>query len=200
MTLLSVQGLIKEKKYNDAIEALQKHSDRVVDVKLPLMICHVQMLMKDQKAALVTIMDFTKRVMSSTEPQNSAVLFSLALRLAKNYKQMELTEFKKFLADCLDHFSKIIADFQETGGEFVATLLDSLVSLGLNEVAFKLMNGLDHTKMQKGPIMGIYLNLLADQNMEKAMQIQSRIDELQPSDLFAAKEVEELGLNEEDCL
>ena len=111
LTLLSVQGLIKDKKYSEAVEALQKHSDRVVDVKLPLMICHVQMLMKDQKAALITIMNFTKRVMTSTEPQNSAVLFSLALRLAKNYKQLELAEFKKFLADCLDHFSKIIADF-----------------------------------------------------------------------------------------
>lgn len=55
-------------------------------------------------------MDFTKRVMTSTEPENSAVLFSLALRLAKNYKQLELAEFKKFLSDCLDHFSKIIAD------------------------------------------------------------------------------------------
>lgn len=51
------------------------------------------------------------------------------------------------MADCLDHFSKIIADFQETGGEFVETILDSLVSLGLNDVAFKLMNGLDHTKL-----------------------------------------------------
>lgn len=48
--------------------------------------------------------------------------------------------------------------------------------------------------------MGIYLNLLADQNIEKALQIQSRLDELQPSDLFDSKMVEEQGLNEEDCL
>lgn len=81
-----MQSLVKDKKYAEAVETLKKHSDRVIDVKLPLMICHLQLLMKDQRSALVTIMDFTKRVMASTEPQNSAVLFSLALRLAKNYK------------------------------------------------------------------------------------------------------------------
>lgn len=108
-------------------------------------------------------MDFTKKAMKeSSDPESNAVLFSLALRLAKNYKQLDLAEFKQFLSDCVSHFSNEIKNVQETGGDFVATLLDSLVSLGFNEMAFKLMDGLDHTKLQKGPIMGIYLNLLAD--------------------------------------
>ena len=36
--------------------------------------------------------------------------------------------------------------------------------------------------------------------MDKAMQIQGRLDEVAPSDLFTAEQVEQQGLTEEDCL
>ena len=51
--------------------------------------------------------------------------------------------------------------------------------------------------------MGVYLNLLADKDMEKAAEIlrDLEVEEIpRPADLFSIKQVEDEGLTEEDCL
>ena len=115
-------------------------------------------------------MSFTTKIFEEAEPETSSILFSLALRLAKNYKYLEIAEFKAFMKESTKVFSKLLAKNQESGN-FASTILDAFISVGQSDIAFKLMDGLDHSNMQKGSILGIYLDLLADQDIEKASKI-----------------------------
>lgn len=48
--------------------------------------------------------------------------------------------------------------------------------------------------------MSIYLNLLSEQDLSKAIKIQSSMVIPSPSDFFDAKMIEQLGWTEEDCV
>jgi len=76
--------------------------------------------------------------------------------------------------------------------------------MGLSHEAFDLIDKSDIKLIQNDKrLMGIYLNLLADKDMEKAGNIMRdlEVDEVpRPADLFDIKLIEQEGLTEEECL
>jgi hypothetical protein len=106
-------------------------------------------------------------------------------RLSNNYKLTELPEFKAFV-------NGMVAK-QANSSTLNTPLIESLISIGQRQEAFKLMENGDPANSIKGDqqIMSLYLNLLCDRNLEKAAKIQKSISIPSPSDLFDQAIVEE---------
>ena len=74
----------------------------------------------------------------------------------------------------------------------------------MQDEAFNLMDKSDTKSLRKDRwLMGSYLNILADKDINKANEIfrDLEVQEVpRPADLFSIKGVEDEGLTEEDCL
>ena len=80
-------------------------------------------------------------------------------------------------------------------------ILDALVAVGAKQKAFKLMDSCNQDLLKgNSAILGIYIDLLADQDEEKAERIIRDLDAPRPSEMFQNEMVDEHGLTEEDCL
>jgi len=88
-------------------------------------------------------------------------LIPLILRLAHNYKLMDQGEVKKFI-------ERLVAE-QLKGNKIDIHLLESLISIGMNEQAFKLIEKCDYSDIKGDKhILGIYLNLMTEKDLAKA--------------------------------
>ena len=69
-------------------------------------------------------------------------------------------------------------------------LLESLISIKQDEQAYKLMEkcNVDQIKQDK-EIMGMYLNLLCERDLDKAIRLQNDIEVPMPTDLFTQEEI-----------
>lgn len=76
--------------------------------------------------------------------------------------------------------------------------------MGMADEAFDLMDKADTKVIKKDKwLMGSYLGILADKDMDKAGNILRDLETEEiprPADLFSLKYVEDEGLTEEDCL
>lgn len=93
---------------------------------------------------------------------------------------------------------------QGKGHQLDSHLLECLIQMGLRDEAFDLMDSSElKVKDENKWVVGAYLNILADKQIDKADAIvrDLEVDEIpRPADLFDIKLVEQEGLTEEDCL
>jgi hypothetical protein len=119
----------------------------------------------------------------------------LILRLAHNYKLLDTAEVKKYIQSIVNDLD--ISKNKNT----IAQVLESLISVGQNDLAAKLIMNCDVESLKSDKqIMGLYVNLLAEKDLEKASKIVKDMDMPMPSDVLDAKMVEEKGWTEEDCI
>jgi len=72
--------------------------------------------------------------------------------------------------------------------------------MGYTEEAFELIEKTDITAIRyNNYVMGLYLSLLTDRNLEKAVSLRNQINQ-QDSSLGENLQIENEGLNEEDLL
>lgn len=182
--VLSVYGLIKERKFQEAITAIE--SGKSQDLRLVMLKSQLYLNMKNQKKAIENLMQF---IVNSEPSEIGALLFGLTLRLASNYKLLDDADTKKFMSETVKKYGK----------QFVGPIIEALIAVNQNEVAFDLMNSTNEWRANN-QVMGIYLDLMADRDCEKAAELQRDLEIPQPSELFPAALVEEERLTEEDCL
>ena len=103
---LSSYSLIKDKKYDEALKVIEQIAGDSKESKLILLKTHVLLLKKDQTQAIKVLADHVMDVNAHKSALEMAVLFSLTLRFAKNYKLMDLIE--GFIGFCIEPFSKHI--------------------------------------------------------------------------------------------
>ena len=80
-------------------------------------------------------------------------------------------------------------------------VLESLISIGQHDLAQKLIVKCDIDTMKNDKqIMSLYINLMAEKDLEKASKIVRDMDMPLPSDAVDTKLVDEKGWTEEDCI
>ena len=184
VAVLSVYHLIKDRKFEDAIAAIDKSKNG--DLRMVLLRSQLHLNMKSQKAAI----DNLAKYVADAEPSESgATLFGLTLRLASNYKLLEDASIKSFIA----------ATVKKYASSFVAPVIEALIAVNQREAAFELMSSTNEWR-SNDHVLGIYLDLMADRDFAKAEELQRDLGIPQPSELFAPELVAEQRLTEDDCL
>jgi|TARA_B110001450_G_scaffold249856_1_gene267753 hypothetical protein len=80
-------------------------------------------------------------------------------------------------------------------------VLESLISIGQHDLAEKLIVKCDIETMKNDKqVMSLYVNLMAEKDLEKASKLIKDMDMPLPSDTFDSKIIQEKGLTEEDCI
>ena len=152
--LLSVYGLIKERKYEEAIAAID--SGKSTDLRMIMLKSQLHLNMKNQKKAITNLMN----VVTAEPTEIGAVIFGLTMRLASNYKLLEDADTKTF----------ITAVIKKYGSRFVGPIIEALIAVNLKEEAFELMSSTNEWR-GNNLVMGIYLDLMADHDFDKALEL-----------------------------
>ena len=171
---LQVYFLTKDKKYQEALDLVPSSND----AQTTFLRAHLFLQLKKQKECVNELITLGTNV-------------SLILRLAHNYKLLDTPEVKDFI-------SKIVKQNEQSKNVDIK-LLESLISIGQIQHAYTLFKHCDvNTIKNDKKILSLYLNLLAQEDLESANKIVKDLEIPAPSDLFPQAEQE--GWNEEDCL
>lgn len=126
--------------------------------------------------------------------RNSAFV-PLILRLAHNYKLLDTNEVKQYIQSIVNNLDL------SKDKRIVALVLESLISIGQHDLAEKLIVKCDIETMKNDKqVMSLYVNLMAEKDLEKASKLIKDMDMPLPSDTFDANIIQEKGLTEEDCI
>lgn len=125
LKMLEVYFFIKEKQLQEGLDALAKLEQNVETIFLR---AHLLLGLKKQKESIQELIKFTLN-----DEQQS--LTQLILRIAHNYKLLDLPEVKQFVQKIVE---KQMIKAQKTG-QVDIRLLESLISIKEDELAYKLM-------------------------------------------------------------
>jgi hypothetical protein len=180
---LSVYFLIKDKKFEDALNKVPSNSSCFN----ALLRAQLLLDLKRQPDCIQELITFVK---ASKEAQQ---LIPLVFRLASNYKLLNSDTFKQFV--------NTLVSEQLQSKDVNVKFIESLIQIGQKEEAFRILQKIDIQSVSKDKrIMSIYLSLLSEQDLEKAVKIQSNMFVPSPSELFDAEMLEQNNWTEEDCV
>mmetsp|Transcript_34683 Transcript_34683/g.53160 ORF Transcript_34683/g.53160 Transcript_34683/m.53160 type:complete len:438 (-) Transcript_34683:20-1333(-) len=181
---IKVYLLVKDKKYEEALGEIKTD---VQDFKTVFLKAYLLLSLKKQKDCVHELVNFV----TSSKHQDRFSLVPLVLRLAHNYKVLD--DIRGFIDGLVSE------QLKET--KVNIALLESLISIGMVEPAFKLIEKCNYEDIKNDKqILGIYMNLMTEKDLTKAYQIQRQLLCPTAFDLVDEKLVEEDGLNEEDCI
>lgn len=174
---LQVYFLTKDKKFQEALDLVPAKSDP----QSTFLRAHLYLQLKKQKECVVELISLGTK----------AQIVTLILRLAHNYKLLDSQEIK-------DYISQVVKE-NKAAKKADIKLLEALISIGQIEHAYDLFKLCDlKTIKSDKKILSLYINLLAQNDLESASKIVKDLEVPAPSDLFSQAEQEDR--TEEECL
>ena len=160
---LQVYFLTKDKKFQEAFDLIPASSDP----QSTFLRAHLFLQLKKQKECVVELISLGTK----------AQLATLILRLAHNYKLLDTQEIKSYI-------SKVVSE-NKAAKKADIKLLESLISIGQIEHAYELFKLCDlNTIKNDKKILSLYINLLAQNDLESASKIVKDLEVPVPSDMF----------------